>query len=76
MTKEKALNILHKYEKFFSAVAPYDEKIEHCAAMLPKMLTFINQYRMHKFYRWLGFIQGCLFSAGYFTIDELREHTR
>jgi hypothetical protein len=30
----------------------------------------------HKIQRWLGFVQGVLWSSGLFTIDELRDHTK
>lgn len=29
-----------------------------------------------KFMRWLGFMQGALWSEGIYTIDEMREHNR
>ena len=32
--------------------------------------------RVEKIHRWLGFIQGSLWSDNIFTIDEMREHNR
>jgi hypothetical protein len=29
-----------------------------------------------KFNRWLGFVQGCLWAGGVYTLDQLREQTR
>jgi len=61
----------------------------HLRTMLPTMRAMLdeidatgNQYavvnvpRMEKFMRWLGFLQGALWSMEVYTIDELRAHNK
>ena len=48
----------------------------HCHAMLDEMQQFVNEGRMEKCFRWLGFIQGCLWCDGRFTLNELKNHNR
>ncbi len=33
------------------------EVLSHCLGMLPQMIVFINEGRMDKVFRWLGFVQ-------------------
>jgi len=35
----------------------------------------LNQRKVEKAMRWLGFIQGMLFYTGHYTIDEMRAHS-
>lgn len=37
---------------------------------------FIPAGRLEKAMRWLGFIQGCLVSQGWFTLDDVKKHSR
>lgn len=48
-----------------------------------KILEVIGVYRNHfregrieKAFRWLGFVQGCLWATGQYTLDELKNHNR
>ena len=50
--------------------------LAHCHQMLTEMEVFLAEDRMDKLFRWLGFVQGCFWSAGLFTIDQMREHNR
>jgi len=50
------------------------DALEHCHWMLDRMEEFLEQGQLEKAFRWLGFIQGCLWSVGWFTVDELRHH--
>lgn len=50
--------------------------LEHCAGMLDQMEEFVQQGRMEKAFRWLGFLQGCLWSVGVYTIEEMKNHNR
>lgn len=61
---------------------PHDQKLrldlqalslKQVQAMLPKMEKFIEQNKMAKVYRWLGFAQGVLWACGLISIGELRE---
>ena len=53
--------------------SPLKEKIDD---MTVKMSKFIEEGRIEKYMRWLGFIQGTLWAKGYFTIEQLKEHNR
>jgi len=75
MTREKVKQVIARYrgkfEKLGVVKANYPhEKIldspghalEHCHGMLEEMEEFLEQGRMDKVYRWLGFIQGVLWA--------------
>lgn len=55
-----------------------DEKtmLAHCHQMLDGMEVFVREERMEKCFRWLGFIQGVLWSSGNFDLNELKNHNR
>lgn len=53
-----------------------DDYLAHCYSMLDKMEVFLEEGRIEKVFRWLGFIQGCLWRSGVYTVDELRDHNR
>jgi hypothetical protein len=44
--------------------------------MLDKMEGFISENRMDKVFRWLGFLQGFLWSQKIYTLAELTGHNR
>lgn len=46
----------------------------HVLWMIGEMRTFIEEGRDEKVNRWLGFVQGVLWTAGLYTIDAMREH--
>lgn len=65
------LDFTHKY--------PPDSKEQillHCHGMLYKMVDFVREGRIEKAFRWLGFVQGCLWSAGHYSLEELQNHNR
>lgn len=80
MTKEKILKTLSFYKDFINKLiptydGPYDKnQLNHILTMLPKMEVFIEEGRIEKTMRWLGFIQGILWSWGIFTLEELKLH--
>jgi hypothetical protein len=51
-------------------------RLEHCHGMLEQMEKFIAQGSTGKADRWLGFIQGVLWSEGIYTLKEMRDHNR
>lgn len=62
---------------------PHEEKnpskqdvLEHCLGMLDSMEQFVDEERIEKAMRWLGFLQGCLWSIGEFSLEELKSHNR
>ncbi len=54
---------------------PWD-MLSHCHGMLDKMEVFVKEGKIDKAFRWLGFIQGCLWSTGHFTLEDLKNHSR
>ncbi len=50
--------------------------LAHCHSMLDEMEIFIQEGRMEKVFRWLGFIQGCLWKSSVYTIEEVKNHSR
>ena len=53
-----------------------EEMLAHCHGMLDKIENFIKEGRREKAFRWLGFIQGCLWSTDQFSLDDLKNHNR
>lgn len=49
---------------------------EHVLTMLPRMRVFIEQGRIEKTMRWLGFVQGWLWAIGRYSVEELADHNR
>lgn len=89
MDGNKVLEVIGIYRSFFeksgipkkdfphNQLTNTDENVlAHCHGMLDEMEQFVVKGRMEKVFRWLGFIQGCLWSTGYFTLDELKNHNR
>jgi len=54
-------------------ITPVD-MLEHCHYMIDKIEEFVVQKRIQKACRWLGFVQGCLWTLRYYSIEELRKH--
>jgi len=50
--------------------------LAHCYGMFDEMEAFLKEGRMDKVFRWLGFIQGCLWRSGIYTVEELKNHNR
>jgi hypothetical protein len=50
----------------------------HCRQMLDVMESFITADRMdpEKACRWLGFVQGCLWSCRIYTVDQLKDQNK
>ena len=53
-----------------------EERLAHIHEMLDEIEIFLEEERIEKAFRWLGFIQGCLWSTGFYTIEELKNHNR
>ena len=55
------------------------EQRHHLAHMLDRMeemldITKFPVTNWDKFNRWLGFVQGCLWNLGEYTLNEMRDH--
>lgn len=90
MDGKKVLEVIGIYRAFFekwhipknrfphekNLYSSRHQMLTHCHWMLDEMEKFVAEGRMEKVFRWLGFIQGCLWSTGYYTLDELKNHSR
>lgn len=89
MKAEKVLQVIAIYRKKFEELGvgkkdhSHDEVfdsakqgLEHCHRMLNKIEVFIQENRMDKVFRWLGFLQGVLWSRRIYTLTELINHNR
>lgn len=43
----------------------------HCYSMLDEVLFFLERGDIQKALRWLGFVQGCFFAAGFYSVSEM-----
>lgn len=50
--------------------------LQHAYDMCDKTIEFAKAGRMPKAFRWLGFLQGVLWAAGVFSINEMKDHNR
>jgi hypothetical protein len=88
MTPEKVRAVIGLYRRKFKRMKirkedQPEEKIlffselglSHCHGMLDKMEVFIDEKRMDKVFRWLGFIQGVLWVEKVYTLDQLKNHS-
>lgn len=89
MTKEKYTEVLALYRSYLANLGVpaikvgVDEFIpdnvavlSHCHAMLAEMKEFLEQGKFDKLNRWLGFMQGCFFTLGIYSLRDLKEHNR
>lgn len=51
-------------------------KYEHLLEMIPKAILFLKEGRVEKACRWLGFIQGVLWTLDDHTLTELKAFNR
>jgi hypothetical protein len=91
MTIEKCREVLDRYADKLSEYH-HRVALDHLASMIPTMRTMLDEmeaidpmvfeaYEDHaalreKFMRWLGFMQGVLYSEGVYTIDQMKDHNR
>lgn len=90
MTPAKVLQVIQFYRSHFEKYRlpknkknpntytglEYKPMWAHCHAMLDEMEQFVKSDRMEKCFRWLGFIQGVLWTTGEFTLNDLKNHSR
>lgn len=89
MDAKKVLEVIQKYRDYFAAEGigirdfsetdkpnSQEEILAHCHGMLNKMEGFVREGRMEKTFRWLGFIQGCLWTTKRFSLGQLMEDNR
>jgi hypothetical protein len=50
--------------------------LEHCHGMLDKILESVSEKRIEKAFRWLGFVQGVLWTSRVYPLTDLKNHNR
>lgn len=84
MSPEKIKELMHFYTRTIGA-DPRREMtgskgtdrqaaLHHTVWMCGQVIEFAKAQRMDKANRWIGFIQGVLWSHGVMTIDQMRRH--
>lgn len=89
MDTQHILRIVEVYEAQFKdlSISPIERAtngvpmtlrrgLEHAYWMLSSIRQFIQEGKLDKVQRWLGFVQGTLWMTGVYSIDELRAHNR
>ena len=89
MTHEKMIEVIETYRKLFvdrniGKIDYFHDELldgeahglEHCHGMLDKVIEFVNEGRMEKAFRWLGFVQGVLWAFRVFPLTDLKNHNR
>lgn len=88
MKPERIIEVVTRYETDLrdrSGIVPIqnpnaktlDERLEHASWMCGEVKHFAqNSTTLDKAERWLGFIQGVLWGAGVYSIDEMRTDNR
>lgn len=90
MTDDKIRDVLELYEMMLNGPPAWDPppnnaRLDHLLTMIPKMREMLDaiaqiqhgterHLKIEKLMRWLGFMQGVLWSKGIYSIDELRAH--
>lgn len=78
MTNEKILQVIQLYKNKLTELDPLDycDYLGHLITMLPRMEEFVKEGRREKAFRWLGFVQGVLWTEGVYTIEEMKNHNK
>lgn len=83
MTVEQITDLCEYYDSFLKIEGFPSKKNNggcndygHIRWMLSEIPFLLEDGKIEKVNRWVGFIQGVLWSNGQFSIDEMREHNR
>jgi len=89
MDNAKILEVIQRYRDYFTAKGigvmnfsetdkprSREEILAHCHGMLSQIEGFVKEKRIEKAFRWLGFIQGCLWSEEVYSLENLKNHNR
>lgn len=60
----------------FASARGCSRSAPHLRYMLNQIDDFVDAGRIEKAFRWLGFVQGVLWSLGLYSIEELADHNR
>jgi hypothetical protein len=57
-------------------ILPPSGELSHLCFMCLEAQKFVDEGRIEKAMRWLGFLQGVLWSRGFYSLDDLKNHSR
>lgn len=63
-------------QKYYGSSEDLWKKLSHVWWAVKQCREFVEAYRLEKAFRWLGFIQGALWQAGIYSIEELANHNK
>lgn len=74
MTRNQALGLMHLYA---AKIERIEDTPDRHLDQLKKMASRItDEYSIDKVMRCLGFMQGVLYAYGWYTLEELKTHSR
>lgn len=82
MTGEKIKQVARLYDSELAEadIPSYRDRSEsnlmHVRWMCEQIIGLVDTGRIEKAFRWLGFVQGCMWCFGCFTVRELANHSR
>lgn len=80
MSPEAVRSVINRYEEEMSAYGRFPAasrlKKEHVLGMCRKVRQFLDEGRIEKAMRWLGFIQGWFWAIEHYSVKELADHNR
>lgn len=83
MTKEQIIQACTKYDNILieAGAVPAREtdvpgSLNHLRWMCQEIINFVNEEKLEKAFRWLGFIQGALWSECICDIEQLKNDNR
>lgn len=62
--------------KYYNNSGEQLKKVNHVWWACEQAKTYVNEGRMEKAFRWLGFIQGALWMLGLYSIEEMANHNK
>jgi hypothetical protein len=91
MTAEKVIEVADRYIELFEMYGTEPKRAHpeswgidedgdvmatHLIWMCHEIKKFAEENRMDKAFRWLGFVQGALWVAGEYTIEDFKGHNK
>lgn len=78
MNKSEALELMRQYTVDLAnrRLSQWPTRRHQRGHLLSMTMRFPEDGSERKAMRWLGFMQGALWMAGIFTLEELKEHSR
>ena len=82
MDSSKIKEVLFRYEQILNNEDHLQKceitstEIDHLKSMIPKMKLLLQQGRVEKVMRWLGFMQGVFWTTAVYDLGSLKSHNR